>query len=170
MTYFLSVLKSIGFCLSLSLLICSLPAVVYAQPTLNIDVKNSHNQLQSLDQFKGQVVYVDFWASWCGPCRKSFPWLNAMHDKYQQQGLTIVAINLDEDKAAAEKFLTAFPARFHIRFDPEGKTAQTFDLQGMPSSFIFNRKGELVQQHVGFFSKHAKDYEHELSLLLKELP
>ncbi|MEC4726704.1 TlpA family protein disulfide reductase [Shewanella sp. D64] len=166
----ISLLKSIGFGLSLSLLICSQPALVHAQPTLNIEVHNSQNQLLSLDEFKGQVVYVDFWASWCGPCRKSFPWLNAMHDKYQQQGLAIVAINLDEDKAAAEKFLAAFPARFHVRFDPQGKSAQTFDLQGMPSSYIFNRKGELVQQHVGFFSEHAKNYERNLSQLLKELP
>jgi thiol-disulfide isomerase/thioredoxin len=163
-------LKSIGFILSSSLLTCSLTAAVYAQPTLNIEVQNSQNQLLSLDEFKGQVVYVDFWASWCGPCRKSFPWLNAMHDKYRQQGLAIVAINLDEDKASAEKFLTAFPARFHVRFDPEGKSAQRFDLQGMPSSYIFNRKGELVQQHVGFFSEHADNYEQELSQLLKELP
>lgn len=144
----------------------SLPT--YAAPSLSHSVLTSQGEQTTLNEFKGQVVYVDFWASWCGPCRKSFPWMNAMQAKYQQQGLAIVAINLDTEKALADKFLSKLPAQFHVRFDPEGTAAQEFNLQGMPSSFIFNKQGELVQSHMGFFEEYASQYEQELVTLLKE--
>lgn len=144
----------------------SLP--INAAPALTHAVQNAQAETLTLEEFKGKVVYVDFWASWCGPCRKSFPWMNAMHAKYAQQGLAIVAINLDSDKALADKFLSRLPANFHIRFDPEGSTATAFDLQGMPSSYLFNKKGELVQSHIGFFTEYTDQYEQELITLLKE--
>ena len=141
---------------------------VSAEPALTQLVQNAQAQSLTLEEFKGKVVYVDFWASWCGPCRKSFPWMNAMHAKYANQGLAVVAINLDSDKALADKFLALLPAQFHIRFDPEGNAAAAFDLQGMPSSYIFNKQGELVQSHVGFFEEYADQYEQELVTLLKD--
>lgn len=139
-----------------------------AAPSLDYQVQNVQGELVSLNELKGQVVYLDFWASWCGPCRKSFPWMNAMHQKYQQQGLVIVAINLDPDRALAEQFLSKIPADFHLRFDPEADVASKFDLQGMPSSYVFNKKGQLVQSHLGFFEEHVNDYEQELKILLEE--
>ncbi|QYK01627.1 TlpA disulfide reductase family protein [Shewanella psychrotolerans] len=144
----------------------SLP--ISAEPALTQSVQNAQAKTTTLEEFKGKVVYVDFWASWCGPCRKSFPWMNAMHAKYANQGLAVVAINLDSDKALADKFLALLPAKFHIRFDPEGDAAAAFDLQGMPSSYIFNKQGQLVQSHVGFFEEYANQYEQELVTLLKE--
>lgn len=141
---------------------------INAAPSLDYQVQNFQGELVSLNEFKGKVVYLDFWASWCGPCRKSFPWMNAMHQKYQQQGLAIVAINLDSDKALAEQFLSKLPANFHIRFDPQADVASQFDLLGMPSSYIFNRHGELVYKHQGFYEEKSAGYENELVELLKE--
>jgi thiol-disulfide isomerase/thioredoxin len=140
----------------------------YAAPSLDHKVMDLQGQPVSLQQFAGKVVYVDFWASWCGPCRKSFPWMNAMQAKYQQQGLEVVAINLDVDSALAHEFLSKLPAQFNLRFDPEGDVAHAFELQGMPSSFLFNRKGELVQSHVGFYQQNIPAYEQEIQMLLQE--
>ena len=142
--------------------------MVQATPSLNHQIADTQGELVSLQQFSGKVVYVDFWASWCGPCQKSFPWMNAMQAKYQQQGLEVVAINLDVDTALAREFLAKVPAKFNLRFDPEGDIAKAFDLQGMPSSFIFNRQGELVQTHVGFFTEKTPVYEQEIQMLLQE--
>ncbi|MGL5046545.1 MAG: TlpA family protein disulfide reductase [Shewanella sp.] len=142
--------------------------VVQAAPSLQHQVINEHNQAVSLTEFTGKVVYVDFWASWCGPCRKSFPWMNEMHKKYHDQGLVVVAINLDTDNELAQEFLKQVPAQFAVRFNPEGDVARSFDLLGMPSSFMFNRQGELVQQHAGFYADKTADYEQELVNLLKE--
>ncbi|HVJ30434.1 MAG TPA: TlpA disulfide reductase family protein, partial [Gammaproteobacteria bacterium] len=73
---------------------------------------------------EGRVVWVDFWASWCVPCRRSFPWLNSMHRKYGADGLQIIAVNLDKDRALADKFLAEVPAEFALRFDPAGELAK----------------------------------------------
>lgn len=115
-----------------------------------------------LKEEKGNVVYLDFWSSWCGPCRKSFPWMNELQNKYQQQGLTILSINLDHDRKLATQFLTKTPADFAIIYDPKGLVARKFKLKGMPSSFIFNRKGNLVSAHTGFNQQKSLAYEQEI--------
>lgn len=150
------------------LLLSLLTAGVQAAPSLDYQVFNAQNQAVSLSEFKGKVVYVDFWASWCGPCRKSFPWMNEIQKKYQDQGVAVVAINLDTDNELAQEFLKQVPANFSVRFNPEGDVARSFDLLGMPSSFMFNRQGQLVQHHVGFYADKTAEYEQELVNLLKE--
>ncbi len=104
----------------------------------------------ALDSLRGRVVYVDFWASWCEPCRRSFPWLNTLRERYADRGLTVVAINLDKDRRAADAFLEKFPASFAIAFDPAGKTAEAYRVSAMPSSFLIGPTGELLSSCAGF--------------------
>ncbi|WP_022939823.1 TlpA disulfide reductase family protein [Psychromonas hadalis] len=101
-----------------------------------------------LNQYKNKVVYLDFWASWCGPCRKLFPWLNKMQEKYKDDGLVVIGINLDRDKKMADRFLTKLPANFLLYSDPTGELGEKYKLQGMPSSFIFDGTGQLSITHV----------------------
>ena len=117
---------------------------------------------------KGKVIYLDFWASWCGPCRKSFPWMNNMQEKYQQQGLVIISVNVDNSKALADEFLAEVPANFNVFYDPKGKVARKFKLKGMPSSYIIDRSGKMVSAHVGFTESKKMKYEEELKTLLNE--
>lgn len=117
------------------------------------------------------IIYVDFWASWCVPCRKSFPWMNAMHQKYKEQGLHIVAVNVDSDPSLAQAFLKKIPAAFPIVYDPKGALAEAFQLTGMPSSYILNARGEVLSAHKGFFLNKTETYEQELkSLLVQKTP
>jgi cytochrome c biogenesis protein CcmG/thiol:disulfide interchange protein DsbE len=104
----------------------------------------------SLDSLRGKVVLVDFWASWCEPCRRSFPWLGELHHRFAAEGLAIVAINLDKDREAADAFLERYPAPFTVAFDPAGHTAEAFRVSAMPSSFIIDRRGAIVYSHAGF--------------------
>ena len=120
----------------------------------------------SLDSLQGKVVYVDFWASWCGPCRQSFPWMKTLYDRYASKGLVIVAINLDKDRGAAESFLQKFPAPFTVAFDPSGKTAKAFKVWGMPTSYIVSRTGTVLSTHAGFDPKRAAALESEIAALL----
>lgn len=104
----------------------------------------------NLEAFRGQLVYLDFWASWCGPCKQSFPFMNAMQRKYAARGLQVIAINVDQSRTDAETFLQAVPAQFTIAFDPEGATPRKYAIKGMPSSVLIGRDGKVIFTHVGF--------------------
>ncbi|PCK07307.1 MAG: thioredoxin [Alteromonadaceae bacterium] len=120
---------------------------------------------------EGDIIYIDFWASWCKPCRKSFPWMNAMHKKYQTRGFKVLAVNVDKERALADKFLKNTPTEFPIFYDPEGRLAKAFKLQGMPSSFMIDDKGQILSAHKGFFESRTPSYEKEIqSLLTQYLP
>lgn len=103
-----------------------------------------------LSDFKGKVVYLDFWASWCGPCKKSFPWMNAMQSKYGSQGFKVIAINLDANTEDGRRFLNSVPANFDIAFDAKGLVAREYQIKGMPSSLLISRDGKVILQHAGF--------------------
>jgi thiol-disulfide isomerase/thioredoxin len=121
-----------------------------------------------LDGFRGRVVYLDFWASWCGPCRQSFPWMQTMKRTYENQGLTVVAVNLDTDRAAADRFLVQFHPTFDVRFDPSGELAEVYKVQGMPSSVLIDRHGVARFMHVGFRPVDGAVYEAQVRELLAE--
>jgi cytochrome c biogenesis protein CcmG, thiol:disulfide interchange protein DsbE len=121
-----------------------------------------------LTGFRGRVVYIDFWASWCAPCRQSFPWMETMNSTYEAQGLEIVAVNLDRDRADADRFLNQFHPTFNVRFDPKGDLATFYKVQGMPSSVLIDRHGVARFTHVGFRPVDGAIYEAQLRELLAE--
>lgn len=103
-----------------------------------------------LADMRGKVVYVDFWASWCAPCRKSFPWMNALQQRHAAAGLQVVAINVDEKREDAAAFLAKVPAGFAVAYDPAGATPKAYGVKGMPSSALVGRDGQLLWIHTGF--------------------
>ena len=113
-------------------------------------------------QHSGKVVYLDFWASWCVPCRQSFPWLNAMQAAHQQQGFVVLSINLDTKISHAKAFLEKHPANFDIIYDNEGTLSKKFALKGMPSSYLFNRQGKIIANHLGFNQQKKQNYQQEI--------
>jgi thiol-disulfide isomerase/thioredoxin len=121
-----------------------------------------------LAALRGQVVYVDFWASWCGPCRESFPWMKEMQQRYSDRGLVVVAVNLDHDRELANEFLNTFRPQFRIVFDADAKLAEEFHVVGMPASYFIDRKGKTRFRHVGFRPLERAEYEQELTTLLSE--
>ena len=141
----------------------------FAQEIAAPDFAISNAQLPNkLSDLAGQVVYLDFWASWCKPCRQSFPWMNQMQQKYAVQGLQIIAINLDTESSLAKDFLDKVPAQIPIIYDPEGNIASNYQLLGMPSSYLIDKKGKIRFAHKGFFTRTKPLYEQELVLLLSE--
>jgi cytochrome c biogenesis protein CcmG, thiol:disulfide interchange protein DsbE len=121
-----------------------------------------------LTSLGGRVVYLDFWASWCGPCRQSFPWMETLKSTYGAQGLEIITVNLDGDRADADKFLKQFHPTFDVRFDPKGKLAEFYKVQGMPSSVLIDRHGVTRFTHVGFRPVDGPVYEAQVRQLLAE--
>ncbi len=131
----------------------TLPTLLQGQPT-------------ALKQFAGKVVYLDFWASWCAPCRTSFPLLNKLHEKLKAQGFEVIAINQDEDKTNAEKFLKEIPVSFTVLQDATGAWSEKYAIESMPTSYVLDRQGVIQKIHHGFASDDIKDIEAKIVQLL----
>ena len=124
------------------------------------------NKNISLAKLKGKVVYLDFWASWCDPCRKSFPWMNDIQTRFDKNKFTVIAVNLDSSREDATKFLQKIPANFDIAYDPDGKVATKYNLKAMPSSYLIDKKGNLVLAHKGYREGDAAEIETKIRALL----
>jgi thiol-disulfide isomerase/thioredoxin len=119
-----------------------------------------------LTRFRGKVVVIDFWASWCAPCRQSFPWLNEMQARYRDRGLVVIGVNVDRERVEAEHFLEQTPADFQIVYDPDGALASRYQVPGMPSSYVIGPDGKQVGVHIGFRKGTREQREAELESLL----
>jgi thiol-disulfide isomerase/thioredoxin len=117
---------------------------------------------------RGRVVYIDFWASWCTPCRQSFPWMKALESAYGGRGLSVVAVDLDHDHADAQRFLLAFQPNFPVVFDPAGTLAQRFNVAAMPTSVLIDRAGKVRYEHAGFLLQERAEYERQIRDLLAQ--
>ncbi len=122
----------------------------------------------TLKSLNGKVVLVDFWASWCGPCLQSFPWMNELQQKHADEGLVVVAVNVDQERALAEAFLKKVPAKFQVEYDQAGDLARQFRVQAMPTSFLIDRQGNIRVRHAGFREKQREERELQIEQLLKE--
>jgi len=119
-----------------------------------------------MQQLRGKVVYVDFWASWCGPCKKSFPFMNAIDSEFRARGLQILAINVDEQPATAQEFLSRYPANFALGADNTGQCPRAFGVKAMPSSYLVDREGVIRYVHLGFRPGHAEQLRQAIEQLL----
>lgn len=123
-------------------------------------------------ELKGKIVLVDFWASWCGPCKQSFPTMNELNKKYSGRGVIIIAVNEDEKRSKMDDFLKSNKISFNVVRDaaPEGsKLVDKIAIAGMPSSFILDGEGKVRFVHIGFLgSETKKKYEQEIEFLLKK--
>ncbi len=115
----------------------------------------------------GKVVLLDFWASWCEPCRHSFPWMSQLQKQYGAD-LAVVAVNLDQDPQLARQFLQATPAAFRVEYDPSGTLATQFEVTTMPTSFLIDRNGTVRARHRGFREAQRAERERAIAQLLKE--
>ncbi len=153
-------IRSFSVCLSLTF-----STITIAQDAPLFELPGD-NKTISLQKLKGKVVYLDFWASWCVPCRKSFPWMNDMHSRYESKDFAIVAVNLDASKSDALKFLKNLPVKFDIAYDPDGTVASKYKLKVMPSSYLIDRSGTLVFAHKGYREGDSNGIEKKIQKLI----
>lgn len=116
----------------------------------------------SLADYRGQVVYLDFWASWCAPCRESFPFMNELQRELAGKGLQILAVSVDKTPEEARRFLARYPAQFTVALDAAAACPASFELQGMPSSYIIDKGGTVRAVHAGFRNRDRAEIRQQL--------
>lgn len=122
----------------------------------------------SLEQMKGKVVMLNFWASWCGPCRTEMPLLEQMHKRYSALGFTLVGVNVEANTADAERWLKDTPVSFPVLFDRDSKVSKLYDVNAMPSTVFIDRKGNIRYLHRGYKPGDEGEYLNQIRALLKE--
>ena len=115
-----------------------------------------------LSDYKGKTVYLDFWASWCGPCKQSFPWMNEMQARYQANGLTVLSINVDQKHSDAKLFLARNPASFEVALDATGATPRSYGVKVMPTSVLIGPNGSVLAVHKGFSNEDRAGLERTI--------
>jgi thiol-disulfide isomerase/thioredoxin len=144
--------------------------VAAASPTLapSVTLHSADGSTVELSTYRGRVVLVDFWASWCAPCKTSFPALDSLYREYQPRGLEVLAVNLDERRRDADAFLRARSHRLTVLFDPIGASPVAFGVKGMPSSFLIDKAGNIRFTHMGYAGNVDESYRREIAQLLAE--
>ena len=122
----------------------------------------------NMAKYSGSLVYVDFWASWCGPCRKSFAFMNKLRGRYSSSQLKILAISVDEDRADAAAFLRKTPISVDVAIDNKGRCPKAYGVRAMPSSYIVAPNGEVIYEHVGFRSKDVAELDAKIAAAVRK--
>ncbi|HEY9034572.1 MAG TPA: TlpA disulfide reductase family protein [Pseudomonadales bacterium] len=146
-------------------------AAVFAEdrtPAADFTLKTRSGDNLRLAEQKGQVVMLNFWASWCGPCRKEMPLLEAIHNKYQRMGFRLIGMNVDENTAAAERFLQDVDVSFPIAWDSNGAISKLYQVNAMPTTVMIDRDGNVRHVHRGYKAGDEKQYEQLIKSLIRE--
>ena len=122
----------------------------------------------SLSEFRGQVVMINFWATWCGPCREEMPHLEALYQRYSALGFRLLGVNVEEDSENAEAWLEEMPVSFSILFDPENRVSELYDVIAMPSTVLVDRQGNIRFSHDGYQPGYENDYQTQIRALIRE--
>lgn len=161
----LLVLASIALCCQLWTMRANAVSVDEQAP--NFTLQGTSDKL-SLDQYDGDVIMINFWASWCGPCREELPHLEKLHKKYSKVGFTLIGINVDEDSNDAKKLLKDIPVSFPLAFDPKGIVSKQYDLKAMPTTVLIDKSGKVRSVHKGYKKGYEKKYKKEIKALIRE--
>ena len=137
-------------------------------PAPNFTLQMLGGGQMSLAEHKGNVVMVNFWATWCAPCRQEMPHLEALHQRYSPLGFTLLGVNVEDDPAGAQAWLEETPVSFPILFDPENGVSELYDVIAMPSTVMIDRQGNMRHLHHGYKPGYENEYQNQIRALIRE--
>ena len=167
-TRFKCLLKAVLFC-SLTSICIGINNVYAEEPAGDFTLKSNQDKNIRLSDLRGQVVMLNFWASWCGPCRQEMPLLNSIHERYSPAGFTLLGINNDVSEEKANEFLRERPVDFPILYDLKGEVRKIYKkYEGIPLSIFIDCDGNIAEVHRGYKSGDEKSYIKNIKSLLKQ--
>ncbi len=137
-------------------------------PAPDFTLKSNSGENIRLSELRGEVVLINFWASWCGPCRQEMPILSELHDKYKTMGFTVLGVNVEENSSAARKLLKDMPVSFPVLFDNDSSVSKQYDVAAMPSTVLVDRNGNMRYLHRGYKPGLEDTYVEQVRNLIKE--
>lgn len=137
-------------------------------PAPDFTLKSRSGENIKLSELRGEVVMINFWASWCGPCRQEMPLLDALYQRYRPLGFTILGVSVDENLDDARRLLKEIPVTFPVLFDTDNKVADLYELVAMPSTVLVDRDGNMRFVHLGYLPGYERDYEAQVKALIRE--
>ena len=145
-----------------------LQAAALNAPAPKFALENQRKEIRTQSDYKGKVLFVNFWASWCAPCLEELPELNRLAADYKAKKVAVLAINVDPERTEARNLLTKLRLRhpeFEVLWDSKSKAVGAYDIQAMPSSFIIDRKGVVRFTHTGFHPQDPAVWRREIDSL-----
>jgi peroxiredoxin len=137
-------------------------------PAPQFSLQSRDGDKVALSDLKGQVVMINFWATWCGPCRQEMPHLEALHQRYSNLGFTLLGVNVEDNPEGATKFLQETSVSFPILFDPKNEVSKLYKVVAMPSTVLVGRDGSMRFIHHGYKPGYEGEYQTQIRALLKE--
>ncbi len=145
-----------------------LAAAAPSGPAPDFTLKSNSGENIKLSELRGQVVMINFWASWCGPCRQEMPLLDQLYQRYQPMGFTLLGVNVEEDSAAANKVLKEIPVSFPVLYDNKNQVSETYQVRAMPSTVLIDRDGQVRYLHKGYQPGYEEEYQQQIRELVRE--
>jgi peroxiredoxin len=146
----------------------AMPAATPASPAPDFTLRSMGGPNLRLQEQRGQVVLVNFWATWCGPCRQEIPHLNKLYDKYRGSGFTLLGVNIDDDPRAATELAGKLGVKFPVLLDTDKKVSKLYDMSAMPATVVIDRDGKVRHIHKGYRDGYEQTYDQQIRALLKE--
>ncbi len=144
----------------------AMPAIGSMAP--NFTLKSSAGRNVKLSEHRGEVIMLNFWATWCGPCRQEMPLLNRIHEHYRKAGFTLLGVNIDDRPEAARDMAKKLGIAFPVLFDTEKRVSRLYDVNAMPSTVLIDRDGRVRHIHLGYRAGYEDKYESQIRELLKQ--
>ena len=154
--------------LSLLFLALNVNAGTISGKAADFTLKSNTGKNLRLSDFRGQVVMINFWASWCGPCRQEMPILDQLYKRYGKLGFTLLGVNVEQDSSKANAYLKDIPVSFPILYDTENLTSKLYNVNAMPTTVMVDRNGNMRFIHHGYKPGYEKDYKKQIKALIRE--
>ena len=165
---FTSLLKSSALLLATFFLFTTAQAQEKNVTAPDFTLKSRSGENLKLSEFRGELVMLNFWASWCGPCRQEMPELEALYQRYQSLGFTILGINVDDHAKNADKMLKQIPVSFPVLYDSKHSVSDLYQVQAMPTTILIDRNGTVRHVHLGYQPGYEVTYQEQVEALLTE--
>ena len=153
---------------TLTALLAAAAFCAHADVAPDFTLKSNGGDNLRLSEHRGEVILLNFWASWCGPCRQEMPHLDALQKKYESLGVNVIGVSVDKEPGKADQLLKEIPVAFPVLYDTESQVSAAYNVAAMPTTVLIDRDGNMRYLHKGYKPGYEDQYEQQIKQLIRE--